>query len=208
MPALALALAALGGLAALRLDPGHVVNWPDYIVTLAGLLWFAWQWDRLRPPLDALGKAIGRAFAQPWLSPPEPDAGACPGVAMPAQHSLTRTYSRPARLLFRYQVTDRCWHCDYARPYPSAGWRATQPARGWGASRPVPASASTGIAQHIDRPVTLRHSASGPAVQCCRACGLAPRSCLYCATGWLCPVCRHGNHGCTPQRCRAPHPAY
>lgn len=175
-----------------------------------GALWLGFGFGAFAlPRIEALGEAAGWAFARPWMEPPEPDASICPGVAMPTGHSLTRTYSRPVRLLMRYQVTERCWHCDYARPHPPAGWKARKPEpdrpRAFGLAVRVP---PTGISQHIARPVALRHSASGPVVQCCRACGLAPRSCLWCATGWLCPVCRHGNHGCTPQRCRAPHPAW
>jgi len=179
------------------------VDWPSFAAVLAGAFYFAWQWDRLRAPLDKLGQALGQAFARPWQEQP-PDQGICPGVAMPTGHSLTRTYGRPARLLMRYRLTERCWHCDYARPLPPAGWRARWPAPPRWQPAPEPASASTGLAQHIDRPVTLRHSATGPVAQCCRACGLAPRSCLACTTGWLCPECKHGNHGCSPGACRAP----
>jgi len=146
VPALALALAALGGLAALRLDPGHAVNWPLW----AACLGLAFGFGRfVLPPLERAGEWLGWAFARPQIEAArsrdrlaeiaaeqaarraarreQPGALICPGVAMPTGHSLTRTYSRPPSLLFRYQVSDRCWHCDYARPYPATGWRARRP---------------------------------------------------------------------------------
>jgi hypothetical protein len=97
------------------------VDWPAYIATLAVALFCT------LPEVDRLGARLGWAFARPWQEHP-PDQGICPGVAMPTAHSLTRTYGRPARLLFRYRLTERCWHCGYARPLPPQGWRARRPA--------------------------------------------------------------------------------
>jgi len=171
------------------------------------------------------GRAIARRAIARIPPPPPPADGPCPGVAMPTGHSLTQSYSRPLRRLLRYQVTDRCWHCDYARPYPPQGWRA----------RRVPSAALSADwrARYPARPAALRHHASGPVARwepvpvtvgpagppepgsafyraCrneqprCAACGRPRKSCAWCTRRWLCPSCRHGNHGCEPGDCRAP----
>jgi len=148
VPALGVALAALAALAQLRADQGPAVNWLAWIACL----WLAFGFGAfVLPPLERAGEWLGWAFARPQIEAArsrdrldeiaaeqaarraarreQPGALICPGVAMPTGHSLTRTYSRPPGLLFRYQVSDRCWHCDYAQPYPATGWRARKP--GW-----------------------------------------------------------------------------
>jgi hypothetical protein len=131
VPALPLALAALGALAAVRLDPGHAVTALLAFAVVALALSCGWEIAAGLP--ERLGWWIARHFLARLPEPSPWPAWMCPGVAMPTGHSLTRTYSRPVRLLWRYQVSDRCWHCDWTRPYPAEGWRARRPSPrpGW-----------------------------------------------------------------------------
>jgi len=36
------------------------MDWIDYTAISAAVFYWAWQWDRLRPPFDALGRAVAR----------------------------------------------------------------------------------------------------------------------------------------------------
>lgn len=96
------------------------MDWPAF----AGVLWLALGFGMLSERWQAPGLAFARWADRRYLGPQRLMDGLCLPVAMqPASHSLTRTYSRPPGLAFRYQVTDRCWHCDAARPHPATGWR-------------------------------------------------------------------------------------
>ena len=44
------------------------MDWPSYIATLAGVLFFAWRWDDYRPGLDCSGCGCP-GFAWRWLHP-------------------------------------------------------------------------------------------------------------------------------------------
>ena len=146
------------------------MDWPAF----AGVMWLALGFGMLSERWQAPGLAFARWADRRYLGPQRLMDGLCLPVAMqPASHSLTRTYSRPPGLAFRYQVTDRCWHCDAARPHPATGWRVRFPL-------PPP---RPGYDYHLA--LLGKHPPPWP-------------------PGWLCPACRHGNHGCAPGLCRAP----
>ena len=185
------------------------MNWTAYVAVLVWLL-IIMLWA---PLLDKPGAAIGWKIARRYLQPVLDPDGWCPGVAMPAHHNMTRTYGRPIRHGFRYTETARCWHCDGAWPLGPLGWRRPGQPRAvlqggvivrYRTGQPGVDYSNWNAAARSYAAAVAVLQRGAPGMPRCAACGLAPKSCLACTTGWLCPVCRHGNHGCAPAQCRAP----